>query len=352
MRVLITGATGFIGGAVARRLRARGDEVVALVRPVGGPGRAGRLRAAGVEVREGDVRDPDATARAAEGCGLAVHCAGHPRPASWRTFRAVHITGTRTVVEACRRAGVQRVVNIASQAVLFGGTDLVGKDDTCPYPERHIDPYSATKAEAERVALAANEPGRFAVTSLRPAVVWGRGDTTILPVLIRLTRGPLGVPMCGDGSNTEATTHIENLVDAVVAALEAPSAPGRSYLIMDGFTVSWREMIERLLTAAGVRPRFFRVPRAVAVGAAWTLDHAAAALRLPVPLALFGVRTALTSRSFDCARARAELGYAPRIGLEDGMADLAAWVREIGGAGALVGRRGAAAPTGAAPAQG
>lgn len=351
MRVLITGASGFIGGAVARRLLARGDTVVALVRPGKKPERIARLRAAGIDVREGDVRDAESVQRAAAGCDMAVHSAGHPRPGSWRTFRAVHVEGTRNVVEASRRAGVRRMVNIASQAALFAGKDLVGKDETCPYPTRHIDPYSATKAEAERVALAANDPGRLEVTSLRPAVVWGRGDTTILPVLVRLARGPLGVPMCGDGRNIEATTHIENLVDAVLAALTAPAAPGRTYLINDGFTITWRELIERMLAAAGVRARFVRVPRGLAVGAAWTIDRAAGLLGLPVPLALFGVRSAMTSRSFDNTRARTELGYVPRIGLEDGLADLAAWVREIGGAGALIGRRGSvsAAPVQAAP---
>ena len=165
---------------------------------------------------------------------------------------------------------------------------------------------------------------------MRPAVVWGPGDGTVLPILIRLARSPLGVPMCGDGTNIESTTFIDNLIDAMLAGLSAPSAAGRAYLICDPFRITWREFIERQLEAAGVRPRFLRVPAALAVPAAWMLDHAAAALRLPVPLALFGVRSAMTSRCFVGTRARDELGYEPRIGLEEGLRRLREWVTEVG----------------------
>jgi nucleoside-diphosphate-sugar epimerase len=262
-----------------------------------------------------------------------VHAAGIPRPASRRTFHAVHVGGTATVVQAAQAAGVSRMVNIASQAVLFNGRNLVNIDETHPYPTRYIDPYSETKAEAERLALEANDPLGLSVISLRPAVVWGPGDTTVLPIMIRLARSPMGVPMCGDGSNMEATTYIENLVDAVVAALDAPAlpGPGRAYFITDGFVISWKDFLASQLMAAGVRPRFRGIPASIAVPAAWTLDRCAETLRLPVPLALFGVRTAMTSRRFNTTRARTELGYSPRIGLEEGLNELRDWFRRSGG---------------------
>ena len=106
-----------------------------------------------------------------------LHAAGIPRPASWKAFRTAHIDGTRNVLVAARRVGVRRVVNIASQAVLFAGQDLLDIDETTAYPRRYIDPYSATKAAAERLALEHNDSA-LEVTSLRPGMVWGRGDTT------------------------------------------------------------------------------------------------------------------------------------------------------------------------------
>lgn len=337
MRVLITGGTGFVGGAVAGALLAADHHPVVLARD---PARAAPLAAAGAAVVPGDITHPASLAAAARGCDAAVHAAGLPRPASWRTFRRVHVGGTANLVAAAAAAGLARVVNIASQAVLFAGADLLDVDESAPYPARHIDPYSATKAEAERLALAAGRDG-LTVTSLRPGVVWGPGDRTVLPIMARLARSPLGVPMCGDGSNLESTTHIANLVPAVLAALTAPAAAGRAYFVPDPFTVTWKEFLAGQLAAAGVRPKFGRTPRAVALPAAWLLDRASGAVGLTVPLARFGVRSALTSRRFSGARARADLAYAPTVGFEDGLAAVARWVESIGGPEALI-RRGQA----------
>ena len=331
MRIMITGGTGFIGGAAARCLLDRGDSVVILARS---PARATALEERGAKIIAGDLRDPVAVTRAADGCDAVLHAAGLPRPATWKKFRAIHIDGTRNVLSAAMRLGVRRVVTIASQSVLFAGRDLLGVDETYAYPRSYIDPYSATKAAGERLALAENNPD-LEVTSLRPAVVWGRGDTTILPIFARLARSTFGVPACGDGLNLEATTHIDNLTEAMLAALTAPAAPGRAYFVVDGFQIGSREFLSRLLDAADVRPRFFHVPRLLAEPAAWMLDHAAGALGLPVPLAYFGVRSALSSRSINSTRARDELGYRARVGLDEGLVDLRAWVAEIGGAKAL-----------------
>ncbi len=333
---MITGGTGFIGGAAARCLLDRGDSVTILTRS---PVRAGALRERGATVIVGDLRDPASLIRATEGCDVVLHAAGLPRPATWKAFRAVHIDGTHNVLAAARMVGVRRVVSIASQSVLFAGRDLLDIDETYPYPRRYIDPYSATKAAAERLALAENNAG-LEVTSLRPAVVWGRGDTTILPIFVKLARSPFGVPACGDGLNLEATTHIDNLVGAMLAALTAPAAPGRAYFIVDAFRIGSREFLSRLLDAAGVAPRFVHIPRLLAEPAAWMLDHAAGALGLPVPLAYFGIRSALTSRSIQSTCASDELDYRARVRLDEGLADLRAWVDEIGGAKALAHRPG------------
>jgi nucleoside-diphosphate-sugar epimerase len=141
--------------------------------------------------------------------------------------------------------------------------------------------------------------------------------------------------MCGDGTNTEATTYIDNLTEAIIGAISSRAAPGRVYLIHDSFRIPWKTFISRQLEAAGILPRFFRVPRMLAIPAAWTLDHAASLLRLPVPLALFGVRSAMTSRHFVGTRAQDELGYTNQIDLEAGLLNLRKWVTEIGGPVAL-----------------
>lgn len=338
MGTLVTGSTGFIGRALVGRLRAQGEEVVALVRR---PEIAPALEAAGARVVIGDVTRPDSLALAVRGVEAVVHCAGVPRPATLRVYRAVHIGGTSAMLEASRAAGVRRFVNIASQAVVFAGRDLLDVDETCETPKRFIDPYSETKAEAERIALGANQPGSFEVTSLRPPLVWGRGDTTILPIMARLATGRFGAPIIGKGDNIEATVHVENLLDAVDAAIAAPAAAGRAYFVVDGFSMTCRDFFTRQLGAIGAPARFMSLPRGPACAAAWALDGACGLVGATVPLAYFGARMAVTSRRYIGRRAHEELGYSARIGLEEGMADLGAWAREIGGAKALIelGRR-------------
>ncbi len=333
MHILVTGGTGFIGGAVTRHLLSRGDQVTILARSAG---KAAAAAALGARVALGDVRDPASVALAAARCEIVIHAAGVPRPASWRIFRLVHVQGTRNVIAAARAGGVRRVVHVASQAVIFSGVDLLDMQESDRYPTRFIDPYSATKAEGEQAALSENGRGGLEVTSIRPAVVWGRGDTTVLPIMARLARSPMGIPMCGDGKNFEATTHIENLVQAIVPAIAAPAAPGRAYLIGDAFRVGWKEFLARQVEAADVHPRFTRIPKSLAMPAAWMLDNAATMLALPVPLARFGLWNSMTSRIITSTRARDELGYLPRIGFAEGIADLHAWVQEIGGAAALM----------------
>ncbi len=333
MKILLTGGTGFVGGRIAARLLERGDAVVLLARD---PGKASPLAAAGAEVAEGDLTDPSSLVAAVRGCEAVIHAAGVPRPASRKVFHRVHVEGTRNLVRAARQAGIRRLVNIASQSVVFAGRDLRDADESTPYPARFIDLYSETKALGEQAALAAHDRGGLQVTSLRPAVVWGRGDTTILPIMARLAAGWFGIPAAGSGENLEASCHIENVATGALAALDAPEACGHAYFLLDDFQVGWRDFLARQMEAVGIRPKFIRVPAALAVPAAWALDRGAELLGLTVPMAYFGVRMAMTDKHYSTSRARDELGYRPRVGFEEGLEDLGRWVEEIGGPEALI----------------
>ncbi len=333
MKIFITGGTGFIGSAVARRLLARGEAVTVLDNQ---SRRIHDLESLGAAAVIGDVRDAEHVRRVIAGADAVIHCAGLPKQASWRAYRGVHIDGTRNVLSAAADAGVRRVVHVSSHSAMFSGVDLPRMEESDPYPSRFIDPYSETKAAGERAALEFHGRNGMEVTVIRPDVVWGRGDTTILPIMAKLSRSPLGIPMCGDGSNIEATSHIENLVDGIILGLDSPASPGRVYLISDGFHVSWKEFLARQVEAAGVPAKFRRVPLWLAAPGAWILDKAAGAVGLPVPLARFGVWTSVTSRIVTSTRAADELGYRAKVGFEAGLADLAAWVQEIGGTEVLL----------------
>ncbi|MBI4617517.1 MAG: NAD-dependent epimerase/dehydratase family protein [Planctomycetes bacterium] len=321
-RILVTGATGFIGSRLVKRLLGDGDghAVSGMVRD---PEKARPLFASGMRPVLADVTRELATLeRALTGAEVVFHLAAVTGPAPLARFAAVNVEGTRKLLEAARRAGVRRFVNVASQAVLFAGKDLVGVDEEAPYPDRYIDPYSETKAEAERLVLSANQDG-FETTSVRPCLVWGAGDTTVLPNFVGLSRG-FGIPLPGPGDREEATTHVENLVDGLLLAASSPKAPGRAYYIADGFEVRFRDFLELQLRAVGVEPKFRRIPYPVAAAVAWLADVPPRWIGAPVALARFGLRAAVTGRRVRTLRAREELGYAPRIGLEEGLADLAA----------------------------
>ena len=153
MKALVTGGGGFLGGAIVRKLLARGDTVVSLAR-----GDYPGLRELGVETVRGDVTDRAAVRDAAKGCDVVFHVAA--KAGVWgplAEYRRVNVDGTQHVIDACRSLGIARLVYTSSPSVVFTGRDMEGVDESTPYPDHHESPYPATKAEAERIVLAANQ---------------------------------------------------------------------------------------------------------------------------------------------------------------------------------------------------
>lgn len=321
MKTLVTGASGFIGGAVATRLLARGDEVVGLTRE---PGRAARVAAAGARIVACDLGDPNTLAAAAEGAQVIFHCAGvrshrtDPELASW-----VHVAGTENLLAAARQAGVRRIVYVScADATLVNGDRLNWKE-TQGLGARPLDACSREKLLGEELARNASK-GELAVIALRPALCWGPGDTGLLPELCAeaLTGG---MRTLGDGHNLLATVYIDNLVDACLLAAEGPGLGGETFHIADDEPVTCREFLEQLSVALGVgRPR-----RSV-----YALEYARAFLREqldhPGPCR---ADVALRGRGslLDVAGAVTKLNHRPRVNMADGMQALAAWVKDAGG---------------------
>ena len=184
--VLVTGGGGFLGTALVRLLRGRGLAVRSLTRrdyP--------HLRELGVEQIPGDVADPDAVARAVEGCDTVFHTAS--KAGLWgpeREYYRANVQGTRNVIAACRATGSRRIIYTSSPSVVFNGLDLEGVDESAPYPSRFEAAYPKTKAAAERLILEANSDD-LATVSIRPHLIWGPGDNNLLPRIISRARsGP------------------------------------------------------------------------------------------------------------------------------------------------------------------
>ncbi|MGE3822335.1 MAG: NAD-dependent epimerase/dehydratase family protein [Isosphaeraceae bacterium] len=328
LQALVTGGGGFLGGAIARRLVERGDRVRSLAR-----GDYPALRAWGVETPRGDLADPGAVARAVRGMDVVFHVAA--KAGIWGSaedYRRANVEGTRNVIEACRNAGVKTLVYTSSPCVVFNGRDMEGADESAPYPSHFDASYPATKAEAERLVLAANGP-ELATVALRPHLIWGPGDHHLVPrILARARAGRLR--RIGRGDPRIDATYVDNAADAHLLAADRlePGSPiaGRAYFIAQGEPVPLWDLVDGILAAAGLPPVTRSLPLSVASVAAVLCETVYGALRVrsEPPLTRFMVRELATSHWFDLTAARRDLGYAPRVSTAEGLVRLAAWLRE------------------------
>jgi nucleoside-diphosphate-sugar epimerase len=304
--VLVTGASGMLGRATATALVERGDEVTVLQR-----------RPAGLPCREvlGDVADPAVVARAVDGQDAVLHLAAKVDVTGrWAEYVRANVEGTRSVVAACRRAGVGRLVHVSSPSVAHGGAALVGVGAGPADPERARGHYSRSKAVAEREALAADSPA-LAVLVVRTQLV-GR-------IVERARAGRL--PVIGSGAALIDTTYVDNAADALVAAVDAP-VHGEALVVSNGEPRPVAEVIARLCRAAGVPGPRRRVPFPVAwaAGAAVEAVWTATQRRDTPPLTRFLAEQLATAHWFDQRRTHRALGWSPRVSLDEGFARLAA----------------------------
>ena len=208
MNALVTGGGGFLGGAIVRRLVARGDHVRSLSRR-----RYPELDALDVEQIQGDVADLNSTQSAVQGSDVVFHVAA--KAGVWGPYADYHranVVGTQNVVAACRKHGVRRLVYTSSPSVVFDGRDLEGVDESMPYPKQYDAAYPQTKAEAERFVLAANGAD-LATVALRPHLIWGPGDNHLIPRI--LERGRAGrLRRVGRANKLIDSIYIDNAADA------------------------------------------------------------------------------------------------------------------------------------------
>jgi nucleoside-diphosphate-sugar epimerase len=315
----VTGGSGFIGGKLVERLVAAGSKVRALARS---DRSAAAVEALGAEPVRGDLDDPASIVAGAEGCDTAFHLAAHVEQWGPREdFVRFNVDGSRNVVEGARRAGVRRFVHCGTEAVLNVGEPMVNVDETAPLrPDSKVH-YSATKADAERVVLGASGDG-FEAVSLRPRLVWGRGDTTLLPEFVALTRAGKFLWLDG-GHHLTSTTHVDNVVEGLVLAA-ARGRGGEAYFVTDGDPVEFRSFVSEMIASQGVEPPTRSIP-AWAGGAFAAVSEAAwrvLPLRGEPPLTRLAYWLSAKECTIDISKARAELGYEPVIDRERGMAEL------------------------------
>ena len=319
MKVLVTGGGGFLGGAIVRKLVGRGDSVAALSRTA-----TDWHASLGVTHVAADLTDTAAVARAAASCDALIHVAA--KAGVWGPFAEFHrvnVLGTQSVIEACRRAGVPRLVYTSTPSVVHGGASLDGVTEAAPYPAHFDAPYPATKALAERAVIAANGP-TLSTVALRPHLIWGPGDPHLIPrVLAKARAGKLR--RIGSRPVIVDVTYVENAADAHLLALDrvAPDAAcaGKAYLITNGEPVELWDFLNRVLAIHGLPPVTRTVPVWAAKLAGATLETAyrLTGRATEPPLTRFVAAQLSTSHWYDIAAARRDLGYAPAVSVAEGL---------------------------------
>lgn len=317
MKVLVTGASGMLGGAVATALRDRGHAVSAFQRrPADLPG---------IEDRTGSLTEPDSIARAVEGMDAVVHLAAKVSISGPESeYRAINIDGTRHLLDAMRAQGGGRLVNISSPSVAHLGSSIVGLDATPPDPRRARGPYPRTKAAAEILAMEADGRDGMLVTTVRPHVVWGPGDTQLVGRIVdRCAKGRM--PLLDDGLALIDTTYVDNAADAIVAALDRiEDVHGESFVVTNGEPRTVRDFIGGLCDAAGVPRPTLRIPGSVGrlagrvIEKVWDLRPGYD----EPPMTEFLAEQISTAHWFDQRRTHERLQWTPRVSIDEGFARL------------------------------
>jgi nucleoside-diphosphate-sugar epimerase len=315
----VTGGSGFIGGALIRRLVADRWDVHALVRSEAS---AQKVTALGAHAIAGDLADLPSMAVGAQYCEVAFHCAAHL--GDWGTreeFERGNVQGTRNALAAARQAGLRRFVHVGTEAALLAGQPLVEVDERAPLRFDSPALYSSTKARAEEAVIEAYHAGLETVV-VRPRFVWGPGDTTLLPLLTDAVRSGR-FAWIGGGHHRTSTTHIDNAVHGLMLAAQRGS-PAGVYFVTDGEPVVFRDFITRLLATQGIDAPTRSVPTSVARAVAATSEAAWRLLPLPgrPPLTRLTVWVSGLETTIDISRAREELGYAPVKTIDQGLAEM------------------------------
>ena len=324
MRDLVTGATGFTGGHLARHLAARGHTVRVLVRE---REKARDFEAAGIDVAIGDLRDRSAVASALSNIDIVYHVAAIYRQAgvSTATYRAVNATAVGEIIEAASQAGVKRVVHCSTVGV-HGDIEHPPANEDAPF--RPGDVYQVTKLEGETMAREAGTRTGIEVTIVRPSGIYGPGDRRLLKLFGGVARRRF--PMLGRGEIYYHLTYIDDLVEGFRLCGEHPAAANRTYILAGGEVTTLNELVKLVAEVAGVDPPRVHFP----VWPVWTAAALCEAVCVPFgiepPLYRRRVDFYTKSRAFDISRARQELGYAPQVSLREGIARTLAWGRDHG----------------------
>lgn len=332
MTILVTGASGFIGGELTRKLIELGERVQVLVRPTSN---LAYLDGHAVETHRGELDDPAVVARAVAEADVIYHCAAMAADwGPWREFERANITGVENLLRAAAATGtVERFIHVST-------SDVYG------YPRTSVDeshglhdvgnPYNRSKIMSEKLINQYHQQTGLPTTIVRPVTVFGPRSYTFTVGLSRLLLDG-DLPFLAQGKAHAGLIYVDDLVEAMMIAAASPRAIGQAYNLRDPADVTWRESLLTLATGLGVEPRTRNIPTPVALVVAMGLETVYSVLRIKTrPLLTRQLVYVMTrDQGYSINKATEELGFSPKVGVEEGFRRTIEWLRSAEGQTAL-----------------
>lgn len=318
MKIFISGGSGFVGGAAIRHL-SQHHAIAAMARSEKSADIVTSLGAQAINCSLDTV-----AAEHLADCDIVIHAAAKVEAwGQWSDFERLNIEGTQRMLDAARVAGVRRFIHIGTEAALFHGQPMRDIDESYPLAPDSPFPYSASKAQAEQRVRAANNPVEMTTIILRPRMIWGPGDQTIIKAVgAAVASGQFA--WINGGQVKTSTCHIDNLMHAIALAMKQGQG-GEAYFITDDEVWLLRDFLSRYLATAGISMPDKNIPAWVVKSLAAALDKIWRLLRLKGTPAVTPFEAAILAE--DCIlridKARQELGYAPVVSVAKGLSDLA-----------------------------
>jgi nucleoside-diphosphate-sugar epimerase len=328
MKILVTGGGGFLGSALVKKLIERGYQVSVLNRK-----RYSELEKIGAASITADISDASRVANACAGMDAVFHTAA--KAGFWGDYNeyyAANVTGTKNIIDGCRKGGVEKLIYTSSPSVAYNAEEALNMDESAPYPAKYLCYYSQTKAEAERMVIAASgKDGGLLTVSLRPHLIWGPGDNHLIPRVIKAAAEKSALKrlkIVGSGLNKVDITYIDNAVEAHLNAFDAlaPGAKcaGAVYFISQGEPVVLWDFINRILRGVNIAPLEKKVSFNFAYSAGMFFEALYGLFKIKSEPRMTRFLAAQLSKShyFNISRAKNEIGYKPIVFTEEGLVKL------------------------------
>jgi dihydroflavonol-4-reductase len=322
--IAVTGATGFLGQHLCERLLAEGRQLSVLARDRA-KGDTYKGRADRIVI--GDIADSSAVSELVAGADAVIHLVSNFRTASGppESYHRINVLGTQTVLEACRKAGVERLIHCSTIGV-HGDVRSTPANELSPFNPGDL--YQETKLEAEEFVRAAASQGAPEIVIVRPCSMYGPGDMRMLKMFKMLAKRAFF--LVGPCAENFHAVYIDDVVDGFVQILDTEGLAGETFILGGDRYLSLKDYIGIVAEAVGAPPPFLKFPYWLFYGAAVACEMLCVPFGIEPPLHRRRVRFYRNNRAFDISKARKMLGYAPQVSLEDGMRRTVSWYRENG----------------------